>query len=1757
MVKGNPKSSATSATRKKHARRTVVQDQAEDSGPRPKEKKGKGKEKGKNKEPRQKMYIPPVKPAPPQPDPLDTMGLAHTLPPELLVVLRSLGKKAEVTKIRALEELQSSWADKYKNGETEALADVLVEMLPVWFHHVPSLFLHSSRRIRALTTAFHASLLQISPVRDQMLLFLRESASTSQIESILGTWCMAAHDVDRLVYNIASKSWNDITIVTADTQAQGLLRLENGLLEPIISFIQNAALNPLGVYTYLNPAPPIAPPPPIHKRSGGRPSPAPVRKGEEQSSRSKTDEIEESEPDKKARIRCGAIGAIRWMLDTSPDSFQYLTAILSNPALWSALCSTDDCPFVELESFGYSQPVVRKSAWLLLQSTLKLPKDHVLSLLPTLSSAVLRSAWTDTDTTVHSVMWQPLLIFLRDYPSCWSIDGAKGVESEDAENEERSNDESDVQGEPTRPSPYYSSSLAYREFLRFLESGCSGSPLQGYPTVLVILSTIPRSMLINPLFPPSELFTAMWAAVDSRSLTSLQRSATSAAFLSSLVECVVFLARRLFNEKGESEVAAAEDSEMVSRRVIEEQIGSVWDSLCSNRLKVEETTSSDVLAKMLVSLHNGNMVLFATAWETIAQRVKESRDVNSLFVAMLLKALYNQSARKFALESSVISLARTVVKQSVEDIRNDFASVEHAIRPIKGLSFLVDILNTLRGELFMDVEIMKTIDYLLDEHGFLLLEHSPRFIQAYLAARNNEGQTSKVWHTLLSTVVQQPEKGLVLMTPVLAAARKGRLPSHLRPRTDELDTLILKRVVDAMEGSLKESDVLLIEQVLHVADYILSSQGLVSIHHALFSTFNHQIQSMLWEGKGTSSVNLNSLLHLFETILEDAPRDSPSKELDTAIVNIFVLAYLLPECCSGDNTQNFQYARKLWTNCLQRGTEIQRGSVITKLKKRLRTLMCMTETRLTPEDVAKAASEHIVRLHLGLVADLLPTSEEYEDMLTNLSQDVIHPSLAVIDPLIPPGEENMALTPECDARGYSQYARAVCGLILVLSENRQEAKRNIWALKHILSFVVYASDLQSYPSGRSPLFTSEVLSDYFDEVMTKATQITAYLLTLSFEDGWRQNMLNAITKNATLDESKNALSKLVAELIKDAKETDGSRAARILKMVLQHVLDDVDKNEADHWLILAKQLEHNAPQISMTITSAIIECAPEPQRLDRYRNELAASLLGIPAHRANTDGLLALRKLAAAAPDPDSTIVFLPQQRAVNVVKACQQWISSDEDIDEEVESVMLLVFLHLAPILDTVPGSHWEFTFDVIESNLESSDIKDDTTFVALARALRLIIVVEELAKTNKPFSEGWQPRRVQILRTVRDMAMVKLDAVGISVPRSICRELILTVVQDLPSSLLDLETLPKMSHLLVGSSVEVKKMAYHLLSTAARRRTEHLVIEAGVDVEATVKIDLPNELIAVLQTDLNMGDFEGLWDEQNVLGCFLGWMLVFDSFQDASLKVKLSYVDQLRGLDLISNEFMPSILNVLRLSEGLTKAFKLDMWSVDEYHVELYEQGTPFSIPVLAAHLYYRALLTVPSLIHNWVLDCKDRQLSSAVINYTSTHFSPVIIQAELAHTKSAEVTSDLVDENFKVKVASSTNEVVAAYAVDEHQLEIKLKIPGDWPLHKIEVKDVKRVGVDEHRWRAWILAVQQSIWSHNGRILDGLGLFKKNVTLHFEGQTECAICYSIISPMDGSLPKKPCKTCRNRFHAGCLYKWFNTSHSSSCPLCRSDII
>src|SRR6267154_2870018 len=141
----NQKSSATSGTRKKNARKAAVSAPPPEVLVIPKQKKLKRQK----KEPRKKVYIPPSKPAPPQPDPLDTLGLVHQLPPELVIILRSLGKKDPVTKGRALEELRSKWVDESsKKGDESVECDALVTMLPVW--------------VRRLTIVVHILMLTVS-----------------------------------------------------------------------------------------------------------------------------------------------------------------------------------------------------------------------------------------------------------------------------------------------------------------------------------------------------------------------------------------------------------------------------------------------------------------------------------------------------------------------------------------------------------------------------------------------------------------------------------------------------------------------------------------------------------------------------------------------------------------------------------------------------------------------------------------------------------------------------------------------------------------------------------------------------------------------------------------------------------------------------------------------------------------------------------------------------------------------------------------------------------------------------------------------------------------------------------------------------------------------------------------------------------------------------------------------------------------------------------------------------------------------------------------------------------------------------------------------------------------------------------------------------------------------------------------------------------------------------------------------------------
>lgn len=60
-----------------------------------------------------------------------------------------------------------------------------------------------------------------------------------------------------------------------------------------------------------------------------------------------------------------------------------------------------------------------------------------------------------------------------------------------------------------------------------------------------------------------------------------------------------------------------------------------------------------------------------------------------------------------------------------------------------------------------------------------------------------------------------------------------------------------------------------------------------------------------------------------------------------------------------------------------------------------------------------------------------------------------------------------------------------------------------------------------------------------------------------------------------------------------------------------------------------------------------------------------------------------------------------------------------------------------------------------------------------------------------------------------------------------------------------------------------------------------------------------------------------------------------MFDLFTDASFKIEWSYVEQLRNSNLIVTYFIPTLLGLLRLDEGLTKMFNV-IRGLDDFDIE-----------------------------------------------------------------------------------------------------------------------------------------------------------------------------------------------------------------------------
>lgn len=208
------------------------------------------------------------------------------------------------------------------------------------------------------------------------------------------------------------------------------------------------------------------------------------------------------------------------------------------------------------------------------------------------------------------------------------------------------------------------------------------------------------------------------------------------------------------------------------------------------------------------------------------------------------------------------------------------------------------------------------------------------------------------------------------------------------------------------------------------------------------------------------------------------------------------------------------------------------------------------------------------------------------------------------------------------------------------------------------------------------------------------------------------------------------------------------------------------------------------------------------------------------------------------------------------------------------------------------------------------------------------------------------------------------------------------------------------------------------------------------------------------------------------------------------------------------------------------------------------------PVKLASLAGAIYGLMLCVLPAYVRGWFSDLRDRSISSLVESFTRVWCSPPLIANELSQIKKANI----ADENFSLTVSKSANEVVATYTKDETKMDLIIRLPASYPLRPVDVECMRSLGISEVKQRKWLMSMMLFVRNQNGALAEAIRIWKRNFDKEFEGVEECPICYSVIHTANHSLPRLACKTCKHKFHSACLYKWFSTSHKSSCPLCQS---
>jgi len=343
---------------------------------------------------------------------------------------------------------------------------------------------------------------------------------------------------------------------------------------------------------------------------------------------------------------------------------------------------------------------------------------------------------------------------------------------------------------------------------------------------------------------------------------------------------------------------------------------------------------------------------------------------------------------------------------------------------------------------------------------------------------------------------------------------------------------------------------------------------------------------------------------------------------------------------------------------------------------------------------------------------------------------------------------------------------------------------------------------------------------------------------------------------------------------------------------------------------------------------------------------------------------------------------------------------------------------------------------------------------------------------------------------------------------------------------------------------------------------------VELEDDIRATASW-LPAKLMSLLKFMGERASSVEHEDKDTLVGYLLAWITclnIMDTAGSADMRNRSSV-----GAFIKKTNALGVIMEIALSETDLGEGDKEDIFGCTEL-----DTSTDFVASEVALLVLFRTVEALPTLVKTWFNDDCPKYWQQKFSTFVEKRVAPATLQRELDRIKKATCFDEMA-----VNGSCASREVVATYQQDEvrslillpfsfpllfesflmlmHanspqcQLSVMIRIPPTFPLRNVEVDCQKTLGIPSSRWRRWALQIMLMLNNQDGNVLEALLLWKQNVDKEFDGVEPCPVCYSVLCIKTHAMPNLECKTCNNRFHTTCLYKWFQSSGKSQCVLCQ----